>query len=110
MRWGFQRKLNCVAAVAVMLQIAVVTVNPALSYDGLVVKAGVPTLGQFVAPCHRNRYYTSAQPLLGPSKIPGLPGFVLSSAAFRFDLKQNLSTWPVLSNRRERSPPLLLSL
>ena len=36
-------------------------------------------------------------------------GRLLSSSALRFDLKQNLSTWPVLSNRLERSPPLLLA-
>ena len=31
--------------------------------------------------------------------------FVFSLSLLRFDFKQNLHTWPVLANGRERSPP-----
>lgn len=107
MRFAFQSKLNI--AVAVVLQFALITAVPALSYEGLLVKSGDATVGKPPAQClSRARYCANVPPSHGLSKIAGAMGLSLSSSSLRFDLKQNLSTWPVLSNGLERSPPLLL--
>ena len=50
------------------------------------------------------RQKAANKPGLALSKITGL-SFLYSFSLFRFDFKQNLRTWPVLSNGRERSPP-----
>jgi len=46
----------------------------------------------------------ASKPGLALNKITGL-SFLYSFSLLRFDFKQNLRTWPVLSNGRERSPP-----
>jgi hypothetical protein len=109
MRPGLRKKIYIAVAITVVLQLALITVAPALSFEGLLVKAGDSSIGKPFAHCFpRFRHCANVQPSLTPGKIAGVSGLPLSSAALRFDLKQNLSTWPVLSNRLERSPPLLL--
>jgi len=103
-------QIDLLVAIAAALQIALVTVTPTWSYDGQRVKSGDAALGKSFAQClPRSRQWASAPPLFGLNKIAGAANLPLSSSALRFDLKQNLSTWPVLSNDLERSPPLLLS-
>jgi len=110
MRPGFQKRFSIAVAIIVVLQLASITVAPALSFDGLRVKAGDSSIGKPFAHCFpRFRYCANVQSSFAPRKIAGVSGLPLSSSALRFDLKQNLSTWPVLSNRLERSPPLLLA-
>ena len=110
MQPGLQKRLNIAIAVAVVLQFALITVAPAFSYDGLLVKASDSSVGKPFAKCFlRSRYCANVQPSFGPIKIPGASGLPLSSASLRFDLKQNLSIWPVLSNGLERSPPRFLA-
>jgi hypothetical protein len=100
--------MTIAVALAVMLQIVLVTVTPELSYDGLLAKGG-SAIGKPIANCFsRVRPCGHADSWLGMGKIAGAPGFFLSSSSLRFDLKQNLSNWPVLSDGLERSPPLLL--
>lgn len=110
MRPDFQKRFYIAVAIVVVLQLVSITVAPALSFDGLLVKAGDSSIGKPNAHCFsRFRYCANVHPSFAPSKIAGVSGLPLSSSALRFDLKQNLSTWPVLSNRLERSPPLLLA-
>lgn len=109
MRAGLQKKVNIAVAITVVLQIALITAVPALSYVGLPVNTGNSTIGKLFDLCFsRAPHCANDRPSIAPSKIVGALGLSLSSSSLRFDLKQNLSTWPVLSNGHERSPPLLL--
>lgn len=110
MRAGLQKRINIAVAIAVVLQLALITVAPAFSYDGSLVKAGDSSIGKPFAQClPRFRHCANVHPSLRTIKIAGASGLPLSSASLRFDLKQNLSTWPVLSNGIERSPPPFLA-
>jgi hypothetical protein len=110
MHFGFHSKVKVVVALAVALQLVVITVAPALSYDGLLVKSKDSSVGKPSVQCFsRSRYCVNVQSSFGPGRIAGASGFPLSSSWLRFDLKQNLSVWPVLSNGRERSPPFLFA-
>jgi hypothetical protein len=51
------------------------------------------------------RHRADIQPKAVPSKLAGAPALLPRVSFLRFDLKQNLTTWPVLSNHVERSPP-----
>ena len=50
------------------------------------------------------------RPVLAVSKTKVKLNFVSYSFLLRFDLKQNLRSWPVLSNDLERSPPYVRAL
>lgn len=107
MKLRFQKKSSLAVAVAVALQLAWITVIPAWSYDGLVVKGG-SAIGKSVANgLLRFRHCADIDRWTGLYKIPNIPGVAFSSSALRFDRKQDLSLWPVLSNGLERSPPFL---
>lgn len=108
MQLGRRRKLKIAVAVAVLLQIALVTVMSAIAYDGRLIPAGESSFVKPVLLCFaRPQVCKNSGTWFGLGKIPGVSGVALSAASLRFDLKQNLSTWPVLSNGNGRSPPLL---
>lgn len=92
---------------AVALQVAWITVIPAWSYDGLVVKGDSAVSKPVAEGFFRFRHCAEGNRWVGLQKIPTAPNAPLSSSALRFDLKQNLSIWPVLANGLERSPPFL---
>lgn len=93
-------------AIAVALQIAWITVAPDYFYDGVIAKAGASAIGKPVAKYFPgSRHQSDVPSCLGLSKIAGDLGLRFTASLFRFDLKQNLSTWPVFSNGLARSPP-----
>lgn len=110
MRLRFSQNFFIAVALAVIAQITWVTVTPAFAHDGRAVTADA-SIGKPHASClARSRHSASIQPWFGLCKIAGISGVALSAASLRFDLKQNLSTWPVLSDRLQRSPPLHIAL
>ena len=101
------RESKIVLAVPYLLVITVTSLLLQYSFDGI--------LGQ-------SRFEAVEKaPIKGPEgirqKVANKPGlalnkttvnlsFVSSFSLLRFDFKQNLRTWPVLSNGLERSPPV----
>jgi|GEM_PF-2744614 len=110
MRFRPNKNVLVAIALALIAQISWAAVMPAFYYDGRMVKFDA-SIGKPHAHClARSRQCDTVRPWFGLSKIAGISGVTLSAASLRFDLKQNLSTWPVLSNRFQRSPPLRITL
>lgn len=109
MRCKAARESKFVLAVPYLLLITVTSLFLHYSLDGIPGQSRVEAIEK--APIKaleaaRPKAYKGAnKPGLALNKTAVHLSFISSFSLLRFDFKQNLRTWPVLSNGLERSPP-----
>jgi hypothetical protein len=108
-RFKAAKESKLVLAITCLLLIAIASLFLHYSVDGTLGASKFEAIEKASAKGFNGiRQKSADRPALVVNKgdLPFVPSFSL----FRFDFKQNLRTWPVLSNGLERSPPTLAGI
>lgn len=110
MRFGSRNPSAAGVAIGLWLTLALLALALDHSLQRATAHADSGSIEQPIANKHPGaRHRADIQPKAALSKVAGAPALLPRVSFLRVDLKQNLTTWPVLSNPVERSPPSLIA-
>jgi hypothetical protein len=110
MRPGLQKTSGAKAALALLLPITLLALALDYSFHRAAPNTSAVGIEQPLAHKHHGaRVRADIHPSPALSKVADAPALPPSVFFLRVDLKQDLTTWPVLSNYIERSPPFFIA-
>jgi hypothetical protein len=111
MSWKAAREPKFILAVSYLLVITVTSLFLHYSLDGMPGQSRIEAIEKApIKGLEGPRQKAANKSGLAINKSTANLSLVSSFSLLRFDFKQNLRTWPVLSNDLERSPPVFTVL